>query len=291
VIKRYDPISAWEWMVTELVRTQNGAIAASKAESMLRKTVKEIIDAERGNLRKQSRCPILLSQIKKFVVGGAGGHLVSLNFEDLAYGHLDHVVWRDRSAHERLKRKGGGGARKLDLRLLLSRVVVNRGLNVTPSLIWHPHGHYGAKESLRLGQRDYGFLPPLYAEAFRFYKKWEASCLGGARNRDQPLTDHEYKRLLSCLEELDRRVSWDGTLSDSWVTRFMLLPVTFIGVGLSASEWGMRWLLVQRARNLARVAAGASLPLLYTVQDIAPFGVKTRHFPNWDAAWKEALEV
>jgi hypothetical protein len=79
--------------------------------------------------------------------------------------------------------------------------------------------------------------------------------------------------------------------ADHWITRFMLLPVDFIGAGVSHQEIGLRWLLNQRARNLARIRE-RQIPVIHRValEWISPAWADSRFHPHWDAAWDQVLD-
>lgn len=132
-----------------------------------------------------------------------------------------------------------------------------------PATVWHPHGTILQKDSLRLGLRDYGFQPTLFAGAFECYKAWEKEVLGSTVAK-QPRTEKEYLTLLEKAQVMDGELLSAGhkkiKLHDNWVTCFMLYDVIIIGAGLSADEFGLRWLLVQRHRNFARAKDSKKRP-------------------------------
>jgi hypothetical protein len=70
----------------------------------------------------------------------------------------------------------------------------------------------------------------------------------------------------------------------------MLLPVEFIGASISQNEIGFRWLLNQRARNLARVS-DFSIPVIHKLDHSAlpEKWLSVAWHPDWDRAWNEVL--
>ncbi len=72
---------------------------------------------------------------------------------------------------------------------------------------------------------------------------------------------------------------------------FMLYDVMIIGAGISPSEIGFRWLLVQRHRNLARVEPKNRLKTVFLdVKENYPAGLMDYNISSrWDQAWHKAL--
>jgi hypothetical protein len=143
-----------------------------------------------------------------------------------------------------------------------------------------------------LGLRDYGFQPILYSEAFNLFKRWERDAC--AQNKKQQITTQDYQKIL------EKAMAWDNeklpSLSDknlhnNWVSRFMLFDVYMIGAGISESEWGLRWLLVQRHRNLARVEPkNRPQTVFLDVKENYPTGLMDYNISSsWDQAWHKAL--
>ena len=85
----------------------------------------------------------------------------------------------------------------------------------------------------------------------------------------------------------------------TWVTEMLYRPVCFAGVGLSDAEFGLWWLMVQRARNLARVSPAHRPPVAILVKDddarlnfwrTQPCGIKPLICATWDEGW-EAVQA
>jgi hypothetical protein len=280
-----DPVLDWENMVCYLGNLCCNDKLGIKAVKVERK-LKELSCKK---LKEISKDKIEIYQKNNFIAGkleNSSIHLLSLNFESLAYGIL--------KPKKRTIAKGRGEifdltsneyVRKSDAKLLYDRFICKNHSN--HSTVWHPHGHAGRVDSLVLGMRDYGFLPLSYFYAFNQFKKWEneiAKNLQGAE---------KYQKLIEELKLFDDRSDSSSVIhpADNWVTRFMLYPVTFIGVGLSQVEIGMRWLLVQRARNFLRVPKD-QMPITeyYGPNDPGIPGLVWKMPDNYDQMWKSALE-
>ena len=261
-----DPVLAWEQLVAERA---SGRGDAAKEESILKKSLCRILDDEAKKVQSKYSKAKVIAQLGLTLKQG-GIHLVSLNFDHLAHAGLNgkpsipDIIETDRlnkveNQSSKSRHKSIKSHRDADLTLLYERKLVSSSSPKVYSKVWHPHGHIGRPESLRLGMRDYGFLPQSYYIAFRIFKKWESEVAGKLNGAAK------YNRLIEALEEMDAVHGTQSPLSpaDNWVTRFMLYPVDFIGVGLSQVEIGMRWLLVQRARNFAKVDTKEAPPVRY----------------------------
>ena len=143
----------------------------------------------------------------------------------------------------------------------------------------------------RNGCSDYGFQPIACHYAFQTFKAWERKVL---QNVTSGLSEiGRYEKLLAALQTMDRESHARKRAvasADHWVTRFMLSDVTIIGAGLGPAETGLHWLLVQRERNLARIA-DSDRPELRFVSDEAshnPFLDGHRDSPkgDWTPAWQ-----
>ncbi|MEI8207513.1 MAG: hypothetical protein WCG03_11605, partial [Kiritimatiellales bacterium] len=180
---------------------------------------------------------------------GFNGHVVNLNF--------DHV------ADQLAGASGQSGVHNADIPVLTGcekRLVPNLYRRwVAPrtgkhqATFWHPHGTASNASSLRLGLRDYGLQIASYNSAVNQFKEWERKVL--ERKGGNPIDHDGYKRVRDALEDLDQDEEGKRLKKhDHWITRFMLLPVTIIGAGISDAEIGLHWLLNQRQRNLARIS-------------------------------------
>jgi hypothetical protein len=279
------PALAWESLVINGAGQKKDSKDASQTEKELRKTVVDIISSEMEAYNdRYQQCSFSIS------LKGFKGHIVNLNF--------DHMLDKLLGVQPIPKPKPSDSkipplhkARKKDAKGLYRRWKFPRddGMHVT---VWHPHGTVQEEESLRLGLRDYGFQPILYSEAFNLFKKWERDAC--AQNKKQQITTQDYQKILQ------KAMAWDNeklpSLSDknlhnNWVSRFMLFDVYMIGAGISESEWGLRWLLVQRHRNLARVEPkNRPQTVFLDVKENYPTGLMDYNISSsWDQAWHKAL--
>lgn len=87
----------------------------------------------------------------------------------------------------------------------------------------------------------------------------------------------------------------------SWVAEVLYRPLYFAGLGLSESESGLWWLLVQRARLLAKLDRNRrprAFILLNRQQDkdrhafwrSEPCGIEPLWCDDWDAGWRDLEE-
>jgi hypothetical protein len=282
-----DPVMEWEKMALDIAC--KNSIMASKAEQFLKKKVCKVLDIMS---RKMPQSKMYEKSILCESLSNSPIHLISLNFDSLAYKQLKpkRTVVSDTNS-KILKKSKKESISVSKTRLLYDRFICKSSRNI--STVWHPHGHVGRPKSLVLGMRDYGFLPPSYFYAFNQFKAWEKDVAGNLEGNDK------YKKLISQLAIFDQNSSSSKIThpADNWVTRFMLYPINFIGVGLSQVEIGMRWLLVQRSRNFARMSKkgrNKNMPLVKFFGDKDPriHGVefkcsKTKR--DYDQLWENAL--
>ena len=274
-----EPTLAWEKLLSRLIEKKRGKPAANQAEKELKKVVAKTLDIEsRENRAIYNEHPVA-QQIASFL-GHGGGHLISLNFDQLAYAAHADRPYRAES------KRGAVPVSEADSGLLYCRVDIP-GVGKSGAMVWHPHGCIKEPESITLGYRDYGMLPASYVYAFAQFKKWERLRAGRGGKSDRKMGSDYHRRVLDALEDLDRgpRDEIDRA-ADNWVTRFMLLPVEVIGAEISAHELGLRWLFVQRQRNLQRVS-GASAPVFHrrSLQIALPWKSSVVEHASWPAAW------
>jgi hypothetical protein len=232
------------------------SLAPHQVERHLRKLVAQVLrdcaDTYRETYISHPVIQDLLDFVRTRVV-----HVVDLNFDDLLIGVLDRQTAKPTS--------GGIASRKSRVRKWDRLNLLNRWRLPCSdgSAIWKPHGHVGAPESLRLGLRDYGLHATGYAWAFDQYKA-----------------------------ALDRRPvgTQRAPCTETWVAKIMEHECRVIGLGLSAEEWGLRWLFVQRERNLIRRRRPAPATLLTIADQVAPIGVQVEYLPTWEACWREIIE-
>jgi hypothetical protein len=283
------PTTAWEQLLSDFSKKkQQRHQKAHIAEERLKRVTRDIIIREenkRARSYKENAFNVLLKS--RLALGGI--HLLSLNFDQLIYRDIEDSLYIDR----KFKHKSFYGKltdlRSDDLDLIYNRELIERKNNIN-SYIWHPHGSVKKYKSLRLGLRDYAIMPGSYVYAFNKFKAWERSLLkrNSMNKTNEPLSASDHKILLDRIQEWDSgKIHKKELHADNWVTRFMLLPVRFIGVGLSVEEIGLRWLINQRQRNLSRINKHDS-QIIYTRMkkpELIPWGCVIQDFESWDSAW------
>ena len=284
-----DPVIQWEQIICNTNQNSkrfNIQEGASEAEKKLKQSVCTILN---GICLEIKKLGIYNNNFLANKISNSSIHLLSLNFESLAYSHLNPrkkvIKYFDKKNINKLANEA---MRKNEAKLLYDRFICKN--HDSPSIVWHPHGHVGRVDSLILGMRDYGFLPPSYFYAFNQFKKWENKIAANLQGAEK------YQKLIEELKLFDDRSDGSGITdpADNWVTRFMLYPLTFIGVGLSQVEIGMRWLLVQRARNFLHVPKD-QVPVteFYGTEDPGIPGLvwkKTDMKGVYDQMWNAALD-
>jgi len=279
----------WERLVMALVERGGRTRQANAAESELREAAQTVLRHELSKAQSwkaggRRAIPELWLKIQERMSQG-GLHLVSLNFDGSYPGHGGKVC----SASPMRRQGAKNGCRKSDLENVYRRrrLITKSG---SVSCIWHPHGILSSRASLRLGLRDYGLAAAAYAHAFSAFKAWQSSILGKSRRRTEGITQSEHALLLEHLRRMDCHTGKRIAPADHWITRFMLLPVDFIGVGLSREESSLRWLIVQRRRNAVRMEDPPAIRIHRTLtgEDLDGMVEIVRH-PSHNEAWEAAL--
>jgi len=159
---------------------------------------------------------------------------------------------------------------------------------------WFPNGSIVKSSTIRMGLRDYGGAPAGIHKCFQRVKSWERENFKDGEMRN-PKDFIRVAKVLDGVLGASRELA--ATLPRSWVTEFLYRPLIFVGVGLSEQEFGLWWLLNQRARNLARVEDDHKPParILVRKEDrqnfwaSRPFGVEAVTCDSWDRGWEEIL--
>ena len=161
--------------------------------------------------------------------------------------------------------------------------------------VWFPNGHVSFKESLRLGLREFGFQPIAIYEAFKALKKFERS---NQLEIEEPVHHEVWQAAVALLNGDGSRHKSLGLpeLPLNWVTEMIYRPVFFAGVGLSDAEVGLWWLMVQRARNFAKLDPDVRPRAYILVHEndarldfwkTHPCGIQPVVCSNWDAGCAE----
>lgn len=185
-------------------------------------------------------------------------HIVDFNFDDILFELLGCGP-RRRQIPKVPSVPSGSGIRRADYEQMLRHWQLADG---NESALWKPHGFVKNPSSLRLGVRDYGFQPVAYKLAFDQYKGDSKS----SKSR--------------------------SPFQSTWVRKLMEGECRIIGLGLSEGEWGLHWLLTQRARNRARDKKGrpGAIAIVATGWHTPP-DVELAVSGNWSDAWRNAFRI
>ena len=263
-LAKHMPTLQWDEMVRVFSAHSSGEMACHEAEDKLKKTVIEILkDAQQ---EVQEHPPLLNTQKLNAFLSASGDHLVSLNFDSLLLGvNKSKPVIPDKQNH------------------LLH-------FKQNDKTFWFPHGSIEKKESIRLGLRQYGFMPNSWDEYFGNFKAFERGFTDDNRSS---LTHEQFNSLAHSLATGKEE---PGHLL---IGHLLLAPLIFFGAGLSEAEWGWWWLLNQRARNLAQLDPKLRPPTIIVIENndtrrhfwsLCPAGVTPIDVDNWDMGWDMLLD-
>lgn len=221
------------------------------------------------------------------------GSVVSLNFDSHWLGDLKQS-WK--------QSKSEVGLVLPDLERSVTSIEVKRLNNAikifhsdkSSGRVWFPNGHVSSSESLRLGLRDFGFQPTAIFEAFKVIKDAERrSRINGAD------LYNKFVQFLDGDNSACKNLGLD-LVPLTWVAEIIYRPVIFAGAGMSESEVGLWWLMVQRERNLANVPIGQR-PKAYILLhendgrrsfwQRRPCGIEPIFCSDWDSGWQVAQEL
>jgi hypothetical protein len=261
----YQPSQTAEWRVP-------GKRQANEIESDAKKLVAQVLDQDKFFYPWQSRRA-------EYPKNQLWSSIVSLNFDHawLQRDNLDIC-----STHTEEKYLGV----MQDERDRLHYCLKLRG-TIGPK-IWFPNGCTVNPTSIRMGLHDYGTQPHSIKSAFKYVKTFENKNF----KREEKDGWAKFRPILeSALTNLDEGVN-------TWVADFLYRPIYFAGVGLSESELGLWWLLVQRARNFAKLSTSEIPPTVALVDGNSdrksfwatrPCGVEAVYCDNWDYGWEDLM--
>lgn len=228
----------------------------------------------------------------KFPLKSVWGSVVSLNF-DAHWQTSTQFNWKPlpKTAGDlcRVVRNGGTIASEL---LRLNNYVELQSNDSLTCRLWFPNGYVGKSASLRLGLREFGFQPVAIYQAFNALKAFEKKEGG---------LDQCVKIVQTALEDHGGSSPQPdhAPLPLTWVTEMLYRPVCFAGAGMSDAEFGLWWLMVQRARNLAGVCPELRPPAVILVKNddprlpfwrTKPCGIKPLICPTWDEGWEQIAD-
>ena len=219
------------------------------------------------------------------------GSVVSLNFDTSWFSTKPPRVMRSPQI-------GYDSIRTPELRRMYGFHLA-RFLERSPIRVWHPNGCVSHPKSLRLGIREFGLQIDSINEAFQRVKAYE---------RRLKLTtnfDNIFKTGQSSLD--GDAIQFSQTNKSkfplSWVAEMLYRPVVFAGVGMSSDEIGLWWLMVQRARNWARIPEserpqagiliGPDTDNRIVDRDFwktNPFGIIPIFCNDWEEGWQMVLK-
>ena len=128
------------------------------------------------------------------------------------------------------------------------------------SRLWKPHGWIGRAGTMRLGLRDFGLQGAGYRWAFQHHK---------AAVKERSAQKNQY--------------------SETWVAKVLQFECRAVGLGVGADEWGLHWLLTQRARDQVRKRQARPFTSFFAHDRMWPIGVECSAHPTWAAAIEKAL--
>ena len=262
-LAKHMPTLQWDEMVRAFAVQSSEKMACHKAEDKLKKTV---IDILKDGQRETHENPLFDTHKLDALIDVSGDHIVSLNFDSLILGaNKSKPIIPDKQSH------------------LLH-------FKQNEKTIWFPHGSIQNKDSIRLGIRQYGFLPNSWDKSFKNFKALERDL---TNDKKSSLTTTEYEDLVRSLATGKEE---PGHLL---IGHLLLAPLIFFGVGLSDAEWGWWWLLNQRARNLAKLDQKLRPPTIIVIEkgdprkhfwSLCPAGVSPIYADNWDMGLEMLLE-
>ena len=253
------PTVQWEKLIHAYCARHPQQLRAFEAETVLKRTVSQIIK------QAQKELTPAIEHEKMLILGSViGEHTVSLNMDNLL-GHPMRVGSRaiKKAKHDWLEHPGGK--------------------------IWFPHGSVERYAQITFGLRAYGKLPHIWQDLFTSQKIWERARQSKAGANGPALS----------IEQLTGAIKLEKkSPSRSLMGHLMLAPLIIFGASLSREEWGLWWLLNQRARNLARVPEHLRPPtriILHKQEErlsfwcTKPANIEPLIAKNWPHAWTELI--
>jgi hypothetical protein len=255
------PTLQWERMVLAYCDRRDKKLRAYVSERVLRKTLCEtLLEAEREVETAVDFGKVL--ELREVL----GRHTISLN--------LDSLLWRERPG---MIRVSAGVSRHL-------------ALPYEGGTVWFPHGSVLRPASATLGLRAYGRLAPSWENMIKAHKVWGRKLI--------PQKDQNWSRT-TFTQVMDGAAQIKSETSGSLAAHLMLAPLMIFGGGVRREEWGIWWLLNQRARNLARVPEHLRPPTVIVIKNCdarlpfwvtRPANVSPIIINQWQDAWSRLIE-
>ena len=256
------PTVQWD----ELVRLKASLTnqACHHAEAELRKVIAKVIKESSDLPVNKHKCSQLLN--------ASGKHIISLNFDTLPLTYVK-TIYSDNSKP-------------------MPFCQIDCDDDKPLRTFWFPHGCHVKPDSIKLGIRDYGFLPSVWDKTFKHYKAYERLIKPGSKLSAIAYTDY--------LEIIDKIKRTEDPYS-SFLGHLFLAPLVFFGTSLHESEWGLWWVINQRARNFARIPADRHPPVIIflssreTDRDLLwaarPANIVPIYADDWDTGWDEFIKL
>lgn len=264
--------------------TEHAPQQANEVEGTLRGYVKEIIQQEAREYPASARSSVPLDE--------CWGSIISLNFDAAwmeAHGVKAYLTNSPRKPKPSAVRK----------QRLHCYKPLPSGKGQRQRRVWFPNGSADWKNTICLGLHDYGSAPHSIRCAFNALKKWE-------RETPDPneTPDSKFQPIVNAMQHRDQTTARCPNQTnelaplETWVADFLYRPLVFAGVGLSFKETGLWWLLVQRARNVARTSnprkpayvlvSGAEE--VQRLQHAEPLGIRPIRCDTWHSGWEKVLQ-
>jgi len=239
-------------------RVKAKSLQTHETDKALRMVCADVLKrASRTRLTQYESHPWIASLLK--LMKHRTVHIVDFNFDHLL-GDALGVCWNGAKGVARVEKSFPGKTSEFTPLFRHWGFAASDG-----ATYWKPHGHIGEPGSMRLGLRDFG----LQASSYRWAVDQGKAVRSPAKSRSG-------------------RARGGLKRADTWVFKAIQHELRVIGLGVGADEWGLRWLLIQRARNAVRHPK-APPAVRFSKMDGAIPGVLHSLHDSWETALAEGL--
>ena len=255
------PTLQWERLVQAYVASRGLVDRSFEAERHLKKSIADILN----QAAKSVECAVDFEKMAE-LAGVLGRHTLSLNMDTL------FCRLREGSIPNILKSRR------------------EYAVSIGDDTLWFPHGSTERSELIAFGVRRYGHLPSAWSAKFKNFKAAERRDRHGKSDRN----------IVKNLSDMQSQLAYrKSSRSLSLMHHLLAAPLIIFGASLSREEWGIWWLLNQRARNLARlpkhekpptrivISATDSRLAFWTSQPVEILPILTE---NWSDAWNILID-